>query len=207
MAVSPALGLPERNTHATSASGARASVPSDRRASVTQWAPCGTGPVRKKARIVSQPTIKEELEEEVMGEAMVTGEVEAVGKLVVEVVADEDATMRDAPEAAPMAEAGLLVDAMRMLPMDAVEALLGIRSNGTIRGYLQTSLAETAWQTLQETRKLCESSERQEKLEQMIVCRLDSLVGQGRVQNVMSMRGKGKQRAEENDSDSEEQLV
>ena len=67
---------------------------------------------------------------------MVTGEVEAVGELAVEAVADEDATMWDAPEAAPMAEAGPSMDATRMSPMDAVEALLGVQSDGTIQGYL-----------------------------------------------------------------------
>ena len=91
--------------------------------------------------------------------------------------------------------------------MDTVEAFLGVRSDGTIRGYLQTSLVETPWQTLQETRKLHESSECWEKLERMIVRRLDSLVGQGHARNTTSVRGKGKQRAEETDSDSEEQLV
>ena len=156
---------------------------------------------------MSQPTIEEEPEEEATGEAMATGEVEAAGKPVAEVVVDEDATMQDALEAAPMAEAGPSADVTRMSPMDVVEALLGVWSNGTIRGYLQTSLAETAWQTLQETRKLRESSECREKLEWMIIRRLDSLVGQGRAWNAMSVQGKGKQRAEETDSDSEEQLV
>ena len=122
-------------------------------------------------------------------------------------VGDEDTTMRVAPEAAPMAEVGLSADVTRMSPMDAVEALLGVQSDGTIRGYLQTSLAETAWQTLQEMRKLHELSECREKLEWMIICRLDSLVGQGHAWNATSVRGKGKQRAEETDSDSEEQLV
>ena len=157
---------------------------------VTQRAPRGTGPACKKARIVLQPTIEEELEEEATGAVIVTGKVEAAGELAVEAVADEDTTMREAPEAAPMAEAGPSVDATRMSPMDAVEALLGIRSNGTIQGYLQPSLAETAWQTLQETRKLHESSEHREKLEQMIIRRLDSLVGQGHARNVTSVRGK-----------------
>ena len=50
------------------------------------------------------------------------------------------------------------------------------------------SLAETAWQTLQETRKLRESSERREKLERMIIHRLDSLVGQGHARNATSVR-------------------
>ena len=67
---------------------------------------------------------------------------------------DKDATMQDVLEAVPMAEVGPLADATRMSPMDMVEALLGIRSNGTICGYLKTSLAETAWQTLQEMRNL-----------------------------------------------------
>ena len=115
--------------------------------------------------------------------------------------------MRDAPEAAPMAEVGLSADVTRMSPMDVVEALLGVQFDGTIRGYLQTSLAETAWQTLQEMRKLHELSECREKLEWMIICQLDSLVGQGHAWNATSVRGKGKQRAEEMDSDSEEQLV
>ena len=165
------------------------------------------GPARKKACIVLQLTIEEEPEEEETGEAMAMGEVEATGEPVVEVAVDEDATMQDAPEAAPMAEAGLSADVMRMSPMDTVEALLGIRSNGTIRGYLQMSLVETAWQTLQETRKLRESSDCWEKLEWMIIRRLDSLVGQGHAQNATSVWGKGKQRAEKSDSDSEEQLV
>ena len=174
---------------------------------MTQRAPRGMGPVRKKAHIVSQLTIKEESEEEATGEAMATGEVEVAGKPVAEVVVDEDATMQDAPEAAPMAEAGLLADATRMSLMDVVEALLGIRSDGTIRGYLQMSLVETTRQILQEMRKLREPSHRREKLEWMIIRWLDSLVGQGHARNAMSVRGKGKQRAEETDSDSEEQLV
>ena len=156
---------------------------------------------------MSQPTIEEELEEEVTGEAMAMGEVEAAGEPAAEVVADEDTTMLDAPEAAPMAEVGPSVDVTRMSPMDAVKAILGIRSDGTIQGYLQTSLVETAWQTLQETCKLCESLEHWEKLERIIICRLDSLVGQGHAWNVTSVWGKGKQRVEETDSDSEEQLV
>ena len=176
-------------------------------ASVTQRAPCGMGPACKKACIVLQPTIEEEPEEEATGEAMATGEVEAVGEPAAEVAVDEDATMQDALEAAPMAEVGPSADAMRMSPMDAIEALLGIRSDGIIRGYLQTSLAETAWQTLQEMRKLCESSDCREKLERMIIRQLDSLVGQGRAWNATSMWGKGKQRAEKSDSDSEEELV
>ena len=90
----------------------------------------GTG--AQEARVVLQPTIEEEPEEGATGEAMVTGEVEAVGKLAAEVVVDEDATMRDVPEVAPMAEAGPSVDATRMSPMDAVKALLGIWSDGTI---------------------------------------------------------------------------
>ena len=79
---------------------------------------------------MSQPTIKEELE--VTGEAMAMGGVEAAGEPAAEVVADKDATMRDAPEAAPMAEAGPSADATRMSPMDVVEALLGVRSDSTI---------------------------------------------------------------------------
>ena len=41
----------------------------------------------------------------------------------------------------------------------------------------------------------------------MIICWLDTLVGQGRMWNAASVRGKGKWKAEELDSDSEEQLV
>ena len=134
--------------------------------------------------------IEEEPEEEATGEVMAMGEVEVVGKPAAEVAVDKDATMQDVPEAAPMAEVGPLADVTRMLPMDAVEALLGIWSDGTIQGYLQTSLAETAWQMLQETCKLRESSDCWEKLEQMIIRWLDSLVGQGRMWNAMSMQGK-----------------
>ena len=82
---------------------------------------------------------------------MATEEVEVAGKPVAEAVADEDATMQDALEAVPLTEAGLSADAMRASPMDVVEALLGMRSDGTICGYLQPSLAEISWQTLQET--------------------------------------------------------
>ena len=102
--------------------------------------------------------IEEELEEE----AMVMEEVEAVGKPV---AVDEDTTMQDALEVVALAEAGPSADATRVSPMDVVEALLGIRSDGTIHRYLQLSLVETAWQTLQEMRKLCESSDCREKLE------------------------------------------
>ena len=91
--------------------------------------------------------------------------------------------------------------------MDAIEALLSVQSDGTIRGYLQPSLAEMAWQNLQETRKLCKLSDHWEKLEQMIIRQLDTLVGQGCTGNVAGARGKGKQKAEESDSNSEEQLV
>ena len=152
---------------------------------------------------MSQPTIEEELEEE----AMVMEEVEAVGEPVVEAVADKDATMRDAPEADPLTEAGPSVDAMRALLMDAVKALLGMRSDGTIHGYLQPSLVEISWQTLQEMCKLRESLDLREKLEWMIIRWLDTLVGQGHVRNATSVWGKGKQRAEKLDSDSEEELV
>ena len=79
--------------------------------------------------------------------------------------------------------------------------------DGTIHGYLQTSLAETTWQTLQEMRKLHKLLDCREKLEWMIICRLDTLVGQGCTWNATSVWGKGKQRAEELDSGSEEQLV
>ena len=79
--------------------------------------------------------------------------------------------------------------------MDAIEALLGVRSDGTIHGYLQPSLVETAWQNLQETCKLRESSDRWEKLEWMIIHWLDTLVGQGPVWNAASVQGKGKQQA------------
>ena len=51
------------------------------------------GPVHKKVRVMSQPTIEEEPEEEAMGEAMVTEEAEAAGEPAVEAVVDEDATM------------------------------------------------------------------------------------------------------------------
>ena len=111
------------------------------------------------------------------------------------------------PYMAPLAEAGPSADATRMSPMDAIEVLLGVWSDGTIPRYLQPSLAEIAWQNLQETRKLHESSDHWEKLERMIICRLDILVGQGHAWNAASVWGKGKQKAEELDSDSEEQLV
>ena len=52
-----------------------------------------------------------------------------------------------------------------------------------------------------------ESSDCQVKLKRMIIRQLDSLVGQGRMRNATSVQGKGKQRVEEADSDSEEQLV
>ena len=60
---------------------------------MTQRAPRGMGPVHKKVRVMSQPTIEEEPEEEAMGEAMVTEEAEAAGEPVVEAVVDEDVTM------------------------------------------------------------------------------------------------------------------
>ena len=142
-----------------------------------------------------------------MGEAVVAEEVEAVGEPVVEAVVDEDMTMQDMPEVAPLAEAGPSAEVTRTLPVDAIEALLGVRSDSTIRGYLQPSLAEIMWQNLQETCKLRELSDHREKLEQMIIHRLDTLVGQGRARNAASVWVKGKQKAEESDSDSEEQLV
>ena len=61
-----------------------------------QQAPCGTGPVRKKARIVSQLTIEEVPEEEVTGEVAVMEEIAATEEVVAEVVVDEDMTMQDA---------------------------------------------------------------------------------------------------------------
>ena len=103
---------------------------------------------------MSQLTIEEELEEEAMGEAMVTEEAEVAGKPAADVAVDEDATMQDVPEVVPLVEVGPSVDATRTLPMDAIEAVLGVWSDGTIRRYLQLSLAEIAWQNLQETRKL-----------------------------------------------------
>ena len=78
--------------------------------------------------------IEEEPEEEVTGEAMVMEEAEAAGKPAAEAVVDEDTTMQDMPEVALLAEAGLSADATRTSPMEAIEALLGVWSNGTIRG-------------------------------------------------------------------------
>ena len=124
---------------------------------------------------MSQLMIEEELEEEATGEVMVTEEAEAAGEPVAEAVVDEDTTMQDTPEVAPMAEVGPLADAMRASPMDAIEALLGVRSDGTIHGYLQPSLVEIAWQNLQETCKLCQSLDHREKFEQMIIHRLDTV--------------------------------
>ena len=174
---------------------------------MTQWAPRGMGPVCKKAHVVSLPTIEEETEEEVTGEVVVMEEAEVVGEPVAEVVVDEDVTMQDVPEVVPLAEAGPSAETTRMSLMDAIKVLLGVWSDGTIRGCLQLSLAEITWKNRQETCKLCESSDHQEKLKWMIIRQLDTLVGQGHVWNVVSVQGKGKQKAEELDSDSEEQLV
>ena len=102
------------------------------RASVTQQAPHGMGPACKKVHVVLQLTIEEEPEKEVTGEVMVMEEAEAAGEPVVEVVVDEDVTMQDMPEVALLAEAGLSADATRTLLMDAVKALLGVQSDGTI---------------------------------------------------------------------------
>ena len=155
------------------------------------------GPVCKKVRVMSQLTIEEELEEEVMGEAVVTEEAEAAGEPAVEVVVGEDmtmqdatmqyvtmqdVTMQDAPGVVLLAKVGPSVEETRMTPMDTIKALLGVRSDGTIHGYLQLSLVEITWQNLQETRKLHKSLNCWEKLEQMIICRLDTLVGQGHAQ-------------------------
>ena len=74
---------------------------------------------------VSQLTIKEELEEEATGEVMATEEAEVVGEPVAEAVAEEDATMQDVPEVAPLAKVGLSAEAARVSPVDAIEALLG----------------------------------------------------------------------------------
>ena len=73
-------------------------------------------------------------------------EAEAAGKPAEEAVVDEDAMMQDAPGVAPLAEAGLSAEVTRMMPMDAIEALLGVQSDGTIHGYRQPSLAEITWQ-------------------------------------------------------------
>ena len=72
---------------------------------MTQRAPRGMGPACKKQCIVSQPTIEEEPEEEATGEAMVMEEVGAAGGPVAEAAVDEDATMQDALEVVPLAEA------------------------------------------------------------------------------------------------------
>ena len=127
------------------------------------------GPAQKKARIVSQLTIEEEPEEEVTGEVAVTEEVAVAGKPVVEVAVDEDMTMQDVPAVAPVAEAGPSAEVMRTTLRDAMEELLGIRSDRTIHGYLEPSLAEIAWQNFQETCKLRESSDRWERLDRMII--------------------------------------
>ena len=177
------------------------------RASMTQWAPCRMGSACKKVHVVLQLMIKEEPKVAATGEVMVTEEAEAAGEPAAEAVVDEDVMMQDAPEVAPLAEVGLSADATRMSPMDAIKALLGVWSDDTIHGYLQPSLAEITWQNLQETRKLHKSSDHREKLKQMIIRWLDTLVGQGHVWNAASVWGKGKQKAEESASDSEEQLV
>ena len=172
---------------------------------MTQWAPHGMGPVWKKAHIVLQLTIEEELEEEETGE--VTEEVVVVGEPAVEVTVDEDTMMQDMPVVALVAEVGLSAEATRTMLRDAVEELLGIRSDGMIQGYLKPSLVEITWQNLQETHKLHESLDRWEKLDRMIICQLAVLVAQGCVMNTASMWGKGKQKAEESDSNSEEQII
>ena len=155
---------------------------------------------------MSQPMTVEEPQEEATGEVVETEKVAVVGEPAMEMVADDDAMMQDAP-VEPMAEVGLSVEAMRISPVDAIKALLGVWSDGTIHGYLEPSLVEIAWQNLQETRRLCESSDRRERLKQMIIHQLDTLVAQGHAWDMASVWGKGKQKAEESDSDSEEQLI
>ena len=96
-------------------------------------------------------------------------EVVVAGEPAVEVVVDEDMTMQDTPAVAPVAEAGPSAEVTRMTPRDSMEELLGIRSDGTIHGYLEPSLAEIAWQNFQETCKLRKSSDRRERLDRMII--------------------------------------
>ena len=136
-----------------------------------------------------------------------TEEVVVVGKPAAEVVVDEDATMQDTPAVVLVAKAGPSAEAMRMMPRDAMKELLGIQSDRTIHGYLEPSLVEITWQNYQEMHKLCKSSYRWESLDRMIIHQLDVLVAQGHVRNTASMQGKGKWKAEESDSNSEEQIV
>ena len=53
-----------------------------------QRAPCRSGPVQKKARIVLQLTIGEEPEEEVTGEVAVMEEIAVTEEVVAEVAVD-----------------------------------------------------------------------------------------------------------------------
>ena len=144
-----------------------------------------------------QPTIKEEQGEEATDEVAVTEEVAAAGKPAVEVVVDEDATMQDALAVALVAEAVWSAEATRMTPRDAMEELLGIWSDRMIHGYLEPSLVEIAWHNYQETCKLHKSSDWRERLNRMIIHRLDILVAQAHTRNTASMQGKGKWKAEE----------
>ena len=91
--------------------------------------------------------------------------------------------------------------------MDAIKELLGVQSDGIIHSYLELSLAEIAWQNLQETRRLCKLLDHRERLKRMMIHRLDTLVAQGHVRNMVGVQGKGKRKAEESDSDSEEQII
>ena len=130
-------------------------------------------------------------------------EIAAAGEPVMETVVDEDAIMQDVPVVVPMAEVGPSVEATRMTTRDTIKELLGIWSDGTIHRYFELTLVEITWQNLQETHRLRKLSDHRERLEQMMICWLGTLVAQGCTRNMASMWGKGKQKAEELDSDSE----
>ena len=117
-----------------------------------------------------QPTIEEEPEEEATGKVVVTEEVAVLAvEPVAETAADKDAMLQDVPAVVPVAKVGPSADTTRTTPRDAVEELLRIRLDGTIQGCFKLSLAEIAWQNLQETCKLCKLSDWQERLEQMMI--------------------------------------
>ena len=122
------------------------------------------GPVHK-VRIMSQLMIEEEPEEEATGEVVVTEEVAVVGEPVAEAMMDEDTTIQEPP----VAKLGPSVEVTRMTPRDTMEELLGIQLDRTIQGYLKPSLVEITWQNLQETHRLYESLDWQERLEWMMI--------------------------------------
>ena len=70
---------------------------------------------------MSQPTIKEELEEEAMGEVAAMGKIAVAGKPVAKMAVNKDTTMQDVPAVVSVGKAGPSAEVVRMTLRDTME--------------------------------------------------------------------------------------